>query len=294
MSNQIAVVNNLRYDHCPCCGSFRIKNMGAIANSEPFYSSLSIQLNYRSELWHCQACQSGFIQNAIPQNDSISLYQQGNFDERDKSQPFEVAKTLKVVTELTKILSAFAVPRVLDIGCNTGEFLDFAKAKGGQTAGVEYSTATQQIIEGKGHTYYPSLDCTDLADKQATFDVITAFDLVEHLYDIPAFLTKCYDLLTVGGYLVILTGSIDSWPARIASCRWWYASYPEHIVFPSRRYFTSLANLRLVKWVDTFAAPKYIHPISTIIKPILRRILKKTYNGEPSVLFDHALIFLRK
>lgn len=292
MTNQIIVSNNLRHNFCPCCCSSDIKKIGDLPSIDPSYSSLSIKLKYVSEMWKCNVCNSGFIQNAVQEIDSISLYQQGDFNAREKTQPFSLSKTKEVVSEFSNALQPSQ--KVLDIGCSTGEFLDFAKSKDCFTVGVEYSKANREVIESKGHTYFPSLDVLVEGAVKEKFDLITAFDLVEHLYDLPKFLNQCYEILSFGGHLAILTGNIGCLPSRLAGSHWWYASFPEHIIFPSRKYFSSLANFKLVKCIDTFAAPKFITSKRSTIKATLKNCLRRNYNGSPSITFDHVLIFLRK
>ncbi len=64
-------------------------------------------------------------------------------------------------------------------GCNTGELLDFAKGLGCQTSGLEYSGDSCEVIREKGHDAYQSF-----AEIDQQYEFITAFDLVEHLFDV--------------------------------------------------------------------------------------------------------------
>ena len=178
---------------------------------------------------------------------------------------------------------------VLDVGCNTGELLDFVKSKGCRTAGVEFSATSRSMLNSKQHQAYDSLDHVT-----ERFDVITAFDLVEHLYDVPGFLKKCQSLLVDGGVVVILTGDKSSLSARICQSKWWYLTHPEHIVFPSRQYYVQHSGLHVEKWIPTYASKGYKKQPVAVFKGVLKRILKRNYTGLPSLGPDHVLIVLKK
>ena len=73
---------------------------------------------------------------------------------------------------------------VLDIGCNTGVLLDFAHNYTKHTYGVEYSEMARKITARKGHkTYEYSIQIPE----NVKFDIIFAFDLIEHLYMVSSF-----------------------------------------------------------------------------------------------------------
>ena len=180
--------------------------------------------------------------------------------------------------------------RVLDVGCNTGELLDFAKKLGCAASGLEYSDVSRKVIRSKGHTAYQSFD--EISDQ---FEVITAFDLVEHLYDVPGFLSNCHGKLAYGGKLIILTGDIQSASAKAAGANWWYAQFPEHIVFPAKMYFEGLKTFTLESWLPTYAAEGYKYPFYRHLMSFIKRVVTgNKYSGQPSLTPDHALIILTK
>jgi SAM-dependent methyltransferase len=204
-------------------------------------------------------------------------------------EAIEESKPREIVVELSRILRNGT--HHLDVGCGGGALLDFSRGKGCLTTGVDYSAITREHLECKGHAWFPSLESLG----ERTFDVITAFDLIEHLYDVGAFLRDCCLRLRPGGQLVVLTGSIDCRSAQIAGAHWWYVAYPEHIVFPSRLFFKSLSDFKLETWLPTYAAAQYNYPIYRVLLSYLKRkALRKKYTGLPSRSPDHALIVLTK
>ena len=283
------VNNNLWHDNCPVCNSPTISKVGVIRYSSPlYYSSQKIGIVLSPELWRCQTCKSRFVQNAIREDESATLYQQGEAGKRWSFESrFEISKTEVVVSTIESFSSPGSF--ILDIGCNTGEILDFAKDKGCKTFGVEYSESSLSILRNKGHRVYSRIE-----EVKEEFDLVIACDLIEHLYDVPKFLDICFRILKTNAHLIVLTGNIDSAWSKLLGSDWWYVQYPEHIVFPSKNYFNSHQGFHVVDWIPTYASPHYQQPLIPTLKNIARSVFKGTYSGLPSMIADHSLIVLKR
>lgn len=281
------IANNVRHEQCPLCRSARISRVGDIAYERVVsFSSNKIELECIPELWRCGQCGSSFAQNIVPENTATALYSKGASSEKWPSVPFMQHKPKNQIRCLEQYFSEGK--KVLDIGCNTGELLDYARSLGCTTAGVEYSRASRAILENKGH-----LALASLSEVTQKFDVITAFDLVEHLYDLPAFVLSCKNLLEKNGVLVILTGDIESFGATFCKSAWWYVRFPEHVVFPSRKYFVQYAGFVVEQWIHTYAAKDFQHGWPLRIRSLMSGVLRGSYNGLPPVAPDHVLAVLR-
>lgn len=282
------VRNNYWNKDCPLCGYLDVCRVGEVSYVQPIlFSTNEVELGLAPELWKCQNCSSWFSQNIFPENQARELYGKGNAGERWSRGPFDSQKPRAILDMLGHISGSRV--RLLDVGCNTGELLDFAKTKGCETSGVEFSLESRKVLRDKGHHDYDSLDKVD-----NEFDVITAFDLVEHLYDVSGFLNSCRRLLADNGVMVILTGDISSVSARVCKEKWWYLKYPEHIVFPSRKYYEEFSGLHLEKWIRTYASLPYKQSLLSVVRGVIIGKLRKNYIGLPSLGPDHALIVLRK
>jgi SAM-dependent methyltransferase len=124
---------------------------------------------------------------------------------------------------------------VLDVGCGAGDFLLTLPAEL-MKFGVEPSTAAAAAARARGVSVLsPTLAQLSL---QATFDVITMIDVIEHVADPGELLDQALSHLAAGGHLIVATGDAGNvlW-RRIFRSRFWYSSFPEHITFPSLRYF---------------------------------------------------------
>ena len=93
-----------------------------------------------------------------------------------------------------------------DIGAGFGIFLEELKKikPESQYIAIEPSLEMARICEDKGMkvkcTYFEDIDSMD-----GTFDVLTSFELMEHLFNPSGFLEKVYGLLQPGGYFYATT-----------------------------------------------------------------------------------------
>ncbi len=281
-------MNTYRHDRCPLCRSKNIEYKGVIPYHSPvLFSNREVVIEVPPELWVCRRCSSYFVQNIFPEELATRYYSDGASGERWSDTAVEDSKTPDVIKELGTLFQAGA--RILDIGCNTGSLLDFAKARGCHTSGVDFSRASGLVLRKKGHIAYSSL-----SEVKEDFDVITAFDLVEHLYHIADFFDVCRTLLTPSGRFAMLTGNIRSISARSTQSKWWYLRYPEHIVFPSKYFIHTYSGFKMSRWMPTYASAGYKHSLISMCKEVMMSTLMGKYEGLPSLGPDHALAVLEK
>ncbi len=131
---------------------------------------------------------------------------------------------------------------LLDVGAYTGVFVDIAARHGWDAWGLEPSRWAVERARAQGlHMVQGTLDTADLPD--AYFDVVTMWDVIEHLTDPDGALRQAHRLLKPGGLLVVHTIDIESLFARVMGPRWpWLMEM--HIYYFSRRTLRAMLEKR--------------------------------------------------
>jgi 2-polyprenyl-3-methyl-5-hydroxy-6-metoxy-1,4-benzoquinol methylase len=121
--------------------------------------------------------------------------------------------------------------RALDVGCAAGFCMAVLRERGFEVSGVEVSgVIAAHAIEHFG--FGPAVHVGTLESapfEEGGFDLITMWDVVEHVVDPVALLRRARALLKPGGRLVIETQDIDSRFARALGPRWHHYKHAEHI-----------------------------------------------------------------
>lgn len=113
-----------------------------------------------------------------------------------------------------------AAGRLLDVGSYCGLFLSVARERGYEVAGVEPSRwASRYAEETLGiKTHRGTL--ADLPEDPVRFDVVCAWDVLEHVSDPLADLRRMHALLRPGGMLAFATLNYANWVPRLLGERW--------------------------------------------------------------------------
>jgi 2-polyprenyl-3-methyl-5-hydroxy-6-metoxy-1,4-benzoquinol methylase len=106
--------------------------------------------------------------------------------------------------------------KLLDVGCSTGQFLVKARDTGFEVAGIEFSEGSAgfaaeyfglAVQQGSIH------DCTL---PTGSLDMLTMFDVIEHVPDPASDIAKAWSLLKPGGWFVLSTPNIDGLFPRLS------------------------------------------------------------------------------
>ena len=129
------------------------------------------------------------------------------------------------------IASLGAGARVLDVGAAYGFFVAAARAEGFDVIGLEPvpPCATFAARELGVEVRTGLIETADL--EPASFDVVTMFDVIEHLADPAAALRRIRTLLAPGGLLVAETGDLGGLLRRVVGSGWYYYDPPQHLTY---------------------------------------------------------------
>jgi len=109
---------------------------------------------------------------------------------------------------------------LLDIGCGKGFFLEYM-SKFYSIAGMDVSKYA--ILESKKRLDNVPLcvaDTTNLCFKSEIFDIVTAFDIIEHVNNPKQMFDECYAILKPEGLIVLTTPNMDSIGRKLKQGEW--------------------------------------------------------------------------
>jgi SAM-dependent methyltransferase len=211
------------------CGAAQPEFLGGITDSDYFAGKVLPQPIAGGGLWRCRRCESSFRHPILASEAYLRLYEAGASGQWHGD---EGRRDLQLIRNM--IAKRPRTRNVLDVGCGAGDFLvslPGTLAKSGIEPSVDAAAraATRGIV-------IAAASLEDLPPDQR-FDVITLIDVIEHVPE-PALLLKLAARhLCPEGMIIVSTGDPQSAAWRVFGARFWYATFPEHVSFPSGRFF---------------------------------------------------------
>jgi len=134
---------------------------------------------------------------------------------------------------------------LLDVGCSSGSLMLIAQDMGfGEIRGVEPAEKAAQTAQNLGFDVYTGfLDQAAYPDN--SFDIVTLFEVIEHLEEAQSIAREIHRVLKPGGLWVFTTANAVSWTASALRHNWDYFSIAQnggHISFFNPKSIRQLAN----------------------------------------------------
>lgn len=131
---------------------------------------------------------------------------------------------------------------LLDLGCSSGAFLHTLSGGAWELFGVEMSAESARQAKARtGATVFVG-DILDADFAPGSFDVITCFDVFEHLYQPREVMAKVSEWLRPGGIFYVLVPNIDSAEGRVFGTYWHGLELPRHLFHYSPASLRRLAE----------------------------------------------------
>lgn len=203
------------------------------------------------DLVKCNDCALVFVKNPPTAEDLKGYYgfESGYHSGLTRSGP-EFETHVREAQENIRFLEKFShAGKLLDIGCSTGLFLQAAQVKSWQVQGLEYSAdAARFAVEQYGLAVtHGSLD-DYVPTTEPRFDVVTMWDVLEHVPDPRSAVRRVRELLRTNGLLFVKTPNVDGLFPRASLHAARLANYWPHPEPPGHLFQFSKATLsRLVQ-----------------------------------------------
>jgi SAM-dependent methyltransferase len=169
-------------------------------------------------LVRCRRCGLRYLDPRVRQGIVLDAYAQG-VDETFVSQAVQREATFAPYVPIIERLTG-GPGRMLDVGTAGGSFLAVAARRGWKVLGCE---PNRWLCEWGSKHYGIDLrpgTIFDLALADASQDVVSLWDVIEHVPDPTAVLRECRRIVKDGGLIVVNVPDSDSWIAKAMGRRW--------------------------------------------------------------------------
>lgn len=212
----------LQYIPCNICGSdsYTIIYEGdkTIPDYQGFGAATDVMGN--DQIVQCDACGLVYIN---PRLDPEFILE-GYSNMKDERYPLEAKGRITTFQKSMKRIEKLhpGPGRLLDIGAAAGFFVKVAHDAGWDAHGVE---PNKHLARWAKEELGVSVSQGELLSARLPFDqfdVITFWDVLEHVADPRAHLVKANELLKDGGILIVNYPDWDSWVAQAFKKKWWF------------------------------------------------------------------------
>lgn len=213
---------------CPACGSERVaKKFTAIdytATGEPF------------DIYECSACGMRFTQNAPIEQEAGRYYDSPDYISHTDTRKGIVNKVYHYVRSImlrrkaSLVMTALGSKegRLLDIGAGTGYFANEMKRKGFYVNAVDVSPEARSFAQE--HFGLAEEDISAINTyKDQSFDVITMWHVMEHVYRLSEEWQNLHRLLKDDGILIVALPNCSSADEHHYKSHWAAYDVPRHL-----------------------------------------------------------------
>ncbi len=202
---------------CNLCGGTDFKLFFKTEGEEKgtkFFPSSDVIGN--ESLVRCKNCNLVFV-NPMPDEKKMIAEYSDFKDDRFASQA--KGREITFSKNMTEIEKYAKKGRILDIGSANGSFLFVAKNRGWRVEGVELN---KYLIKWAKENYNLDLKQGTIFENsfKNNFNVVTLWDVLEHVSDPSATLKRCHELLDKNGVLVVNYPDYKSIISKILAKKW--------------------------------------------------------------------------
>jgi len=224
---------------CPICDQAKFASPWLVdSNSDG-------ALNEEYWVYACRTCGAG-VTFPVPTAEVLGRYYDSGVYRASGGRGFYLLDAILNVAcahRLREIARLSAPPgRLLDLGSGKGRFLACAVRHGWTAQGVETSAHQVAAARARYGIRVFGGDLRDAAFADASFDVVTAWHVLEHLPDPDAYVQEIHRVLRPGGVFACEVPNIASCQAQLGRSTWYHLDIPRHLVHYAPNALASLVT----------------------------------------------------
>jgi SAM-dependent methyltransferase len=213
-------------------------------------SSSRFKARGRFEVRRCDGCRLRFLSPQPTAAELDELYGESYFQRAEPGAPGydeylkEIGQLRAMFDHRVSLLeSLVGGRRLLDVGAAAGLFVERARQRGWDASGVEPSQwASAQARERFGQPVATGI-LRDLQLPDGQLDVVTMWEVIEHLPEPLEELREIRRVLSAGGHLTLSTPDAGALVSRSLGSRWpGWGKVPEHLWFFDKKSLGALLS----------------------------------------------------
>ncbi len=310
LGNKIDTVDWIIIDRCPSCKSCELIDRGNLPLD--FYDFAGRKFDIKGQnisIFECKNCRLVY-KNKIPSPEFISQQISGESNTL-WSYNYSYENEIKLINGLFDYHDSYDL---LDIGAANGDLLKVSAKFGGRRSALDITRYPGLQITDDGEFIQGLLDDSSLVWRKKKYDIVTLFDVLEHLYDPVTAFSNLRDFVKEGGFVIVETGDSDKyWYKQNEISHWQYVRLFEHHIFwnyYSVAYQAQKNGFEIVsytnkqnKYIEKTSIPQKLENLSMLSLYIISRqayhLLGKIMNKhgiQPMNIFakDHFRLVLRR
>jgi 2-polyprenyl-3-methyl-5-hydroxy-6-metoxy-1,4-benzoquinol methylase len=224
--------------HCNLCGcdTWDVRYPATLNGDGPLdlgaFRCTSTGYGHHPQIVRCRSCGYVYANPRWRGTELLDAYQEVEDETYVRERLGRELTFRRHLRALEQITGPATGRRLLDVGAYIGVFVEVAEAAGWDATGVEPSRWAVEVAERHGLPVKQGTQDSPWLDGES-FDVITMWDVIEHVPDPSAELARAYALLKPGGIIAVHTMDVDSLAARVMGERWpWLMDMHIHYFSP--------------------------------------------------------------
>lgn len=216
-----------------------------LCNSNNLIALKNYQKNY---LVKCSDCGFSFCVRIPSEEELLNHYKK--YNRGGSISPITLKRYIDLLSGFEKYRKT---NNLLDIGCGDGYFLALAKTRGWNVYGTEYTDEAVSLCQTKSiHIHKGKLDPNNYKD--LFFDVITSFEVIEHINNPQEEIENIKKVLRSKGLFYFTTPNFNSVSRFYLKEKWNVIEYPEHLSYYTSgtiNKFLTISGFKKIRLITT-------------------------------------------